>query len=54
MEHLGDDTKKIWAHGNIGVEKTSSIIKAEIEMRQFNFYEMVSKLFSKKLLLEIY
>lgn len=53
-EHLGNDTRKIWAHGNIGAEKTSSIIKAELEMRQFDFYEYVANLFSKKLLLEVY
>ena len=53
-EHLGDDTRKIWAHGNIGVEKTSSIIKAEIEMREFNFYLYVARQFSKELLLEVY
>ena len=53
-EHLGDDTKKIWAHGNIGVEKTSSIIKAELELRQFNFYTYVARLFAKDLLMEVY
>ena len=53
-EHLGEDTTKIWAHGNVGTTMTSQIIKNEIELRQFNFYEWVSRLFSKKLLLEIY
>lgn len=53
-EHLGDDTRKIWSHGNIGIEKTSSIIKAELELRQFNFYTYVARTFTNELLLEVY
>lgn len=54
-EHLGEDTLKIWAHGNIGTKETSEIWSNEVKQRMaFNFYEMVAKKFAKALLLEIY
>ena len=54
-EHLGDDTLKIWAHGNIGTKETSEIWLNEVKARaSFNFYEMVSKKFAESLLLQIY
>lgn len=54
-EHLGDDTLKIWSHGNIGVAKTSEIWLDECKARaSFNFYELVSKKFAESLLLEIF
>lgn len=54
-QHLGDDTLKIWAHGNVGVAKTSEIWLDEVKARlSFNFYEMVAKKFAQALLLEIY
>lgn len=53
-EHLGDDTKKIWAHGNIGTKETSAIIQNELKLRQFNFYEYVARLFESKMMLEVY
>lgn len=53
-EHLGDDTRKIWAHGNIGTKETSAIIENEIKLRQFNFYLYFARCFSSELLLEVY
>ena len=53
-EHLGNDTKKIWAHGNIGTKETSAIIENELKLRQFNFYEYVARLFEAKLMMEVY
>ncbi len=53
-EHLGDDTKKIWAHGNIGVKETSEIIANELKLRQFNFYNYIARCFAHELLLEVY
>jgi hypothetical protein len=54
-EHGGDDTLKVWSHGNIGVAKTSEIWTDEVKARlSFNFYEMVAKKFAQALLLEIY
>lgn len=53
-KHGGNDYLTIWAHGNIGVAKTSEIIADEIKLRAFNFYEYVADLFESKLLLQIY
>lgn len=54
-EHGGDDTLKVWAHGNVGVAETSKIWSDEVKARlSFNFYEMVAKKFAQALLLEIY
>ena len=53
-KHSGNDYLTIWAHGNVGVAKTSEIIRDEIELRTFNFYNYVSELFENKLLLQIY
>ena len=53
-EHLGDDTRKIWAHGNIGVKETSEIIQNELKLRQFNFYNYVARLYEKELMMEVY
>ena len=54
-EHLGDDTLKIWSHGNIGIKETSEIWLNEVRARlSFNFYETVAKKFAESLLLQIY
>lgn len=54
-EHLGEDTLRIWAHGNIGTKETSEIWLNEVKARMsFNFYEMVAKKFAESLLLQIY
>ena len=52
--HSGNDYLTIWAHGNIGVAKTSEIITDEIKLREFNFYTYVAEKFEEKLLLQIY
>lgn len=52
--HSGNDYLTIWAHGNIGVAKTSEIIEDEIRLRAFNFYEYVAEKFEEKLLIRIY
>lgn len=53
-EHQGDDTHKSWIHGNAGTTMTADIIAKELEMRQFDFYDYVAKLYSKRLLMEVY
>lgn len=52
--HSGNDYLTIWAHGNVGVAKTSEIIADEIKLREFNFYTYVAEKFEEKLLLQIY
>lgn len=41
-------------HGNIGVMTTAQIIQSELEMRKFNLYDEIVKLFEKEFMLQIY
>ena len=53
-EHQGSDTHKSWIHGNAGTTMTADIIAKDLQMREFDFYEYIAKLFSKRLLVEVY
>lgn len=53
-EHGEDETFRERRHGNIGVMTTAQIIEAELQMRKFNIYDEIVKLFEKEFIVQVY